>query len=236
MKKSISVILIICICLSFAAMLSGCSANEQNAHEYVFDIWSASPESHWHVCTECGEKSDEGKHDIAEGYMCNVCGVGVYSAGDYGASVYTYDEHGYMSLQENYDAEGNVFYERRYENEYYDDGKIKSVKEYNVHIESGDKVIAAESEFLHRGDSENGDVYLSESITYEADGSKTCVIWGEHSYALNSVSYDANGNVVSFERNEYKFDAEGNCTRIQYNVNGEIVSKTHYDASGDEIR
>ncbi|MBQ6797353.1 MAG: hypothetical protein IJP10_04980 [Clostridia bacterium] len=225
MKRFVFAVLIVCICLS----LSGCS------HEHTFDTWSASPESHWHVCTECGERSDEGKHDIGEEYMCAVCGSGVYSAGDYGASVYTYDEHGYMSLQENYDAEGNVCYARRYENEYYNDGKIKSVKEYNVHIESGDEVIAAESEFLRRENSENGDVYLSESITYEADGSKTCVTWGEHSYALSSVSYDANGNAVSSERYEYEFDAEGGVTRIHYNQNGEIVSKTRYDASGDEI-
>jgi translation initiation factor 2 beta subunit (eIF-2beta)/eIF-5 len=63
MKKLFSLITVI-----FAIfMLTGCG------HRHNVEEWSADYIAHWHVCTECGEKTDYTGHEFGKDDVCIVC-------------------------------------------------------------------------------------------------------------------------------------------------------------------
>lgn len=86
MKKSLSYILSVCLCLSFCVMLASC------AHKHVYKTeWTADGTHHWHVCEkeDCTELADKAEHSWDEGkitvpaeagtpglkiFTCSVCG------------------------------------------------------------------------------------------------------------------------------------------------------------------
>ena len=64
MKKSLSYILSVCLCLSFCVMLASC------AHKHVYKTeWMADGTHHWHVCEkeDCTELADKAEHSWDEG-------------------------------------------------------------------------------------------------------------------------------------------------------------------------
>ena len=88
MKKSISILLTICICLSSILMLASC--DEEHVHSYA-DEWSKDETHHWHACEgeDCSEISDKSEHAWDEGevktkataesdgetlFTCTACG------------------------------------------------------------------------------------------------------------------------------------------------------------------
>lgn len=90
MKKILSVILALSMCLTLGVMLIACG------HEHTWDtVWDTDETYHWHVCTgeECTEVSDKAEHDWDEGkitskptatangkktFVCKVCGEAKY--------------------------------------------------------------------------------------------------------------------------------------------------------------
>ncbi len=86
MKKILSVILALSMCLTLGVLLTACG------HEHTWDtVWDTDETYHWHVCTgeECTEVSDKGEHEwdageitseptaTADGvktFKCKVCG------------------------------------------------------------------------------------------------------------------------------------------------------------------
>lgn len=90
MKKILSVILALSMCLTLGVMLIACG------HEHTWDTeWDTDETYHWHVCTgeECTEVSDKAEHDWDEGkitskptatangkktYVCKTCGEAKY--------------------------------------------------------------------------------------------------------------------------------------------------------------
>ena len=86
MKKILSVILALSMCLTLGVLLTACG------HEHTWDeVWDTDETSHWHICTgeDCTEVSDKGAHEwdageitsepsaTADGvktFKCKVCG------------------------------------------------------------------------------------------------------------------------------------------------------------------
>lgn len=94
MKKTLSLILALCMCLTLGASITGCSSgSEDSNHTHSFETsWSYNEEYHWHVCEvdNCTEISDKKIHDWIRhtefdieatkdedgvlAYICEVCG------------------------------------------------------------------------------------------------------------------------------------------------------------------
>ncbi len=215
MKK----ILIMILALSMAAFtFAGCGEGDTDtSHKHTAEgYWSADTENHWHNCTECGSKTDLGKHTFDEEEMCTACRATVYKNEDGSADVYVYDEQGSLSLQAGYDSDGEQTYIIRSINEYYDDGNVSAYKTYV------DGVLTDEATFLRCEDTENGEVYMAEYTAYNEDGSKNVEVYDEASNLLTITYYDSDGNITAVESNAYEFDDEGNRLRYTTYVNDKI--------------
>ena len=62
MKKLVSLLLAVCMCLSVGVMLTACG-DEEHTHTYKTE-WSKDETYHWHACE--GDKVDRGCDDIAD--------------------------------------------------------------------------------------------------------------------------------------------------------------------------
>ena len=87
MKKIISFVVTVCMCLSLFAMLTACQ--QEHTHAYKGE-WASDDKNHWHACEGCSEVSDKAEHSWNNGevtleptatadgektYTCTVCGA-----------------------------------------------------------------------------------------------------------------------------------------------------------------
>lgn len=72
MKKLLSLLLAICMCLSVGVMLTAC--DKKHTHTYKTE-WANDTTHHWHECKDenCTEVSDKAEHTVVNG-VCSVCG------------------------------------------------------------------------------------------------------------------------------------------------------------------
>ncbi|MBQ8341231.1 MAG: hypothetical protein IJY22_02500 [Clostridia bacterium] len=71
MKKTLSLLLAIALCLSLSVLFTACG------HEHTFSTdWSKDDTHHWHACTgkDCTEIADKAEHSYGESNTC-VCGA-----------------------------------------------------------------------------------------------------------------------------------------------------------------
>ena len=71
MKKLVSLLLAVCMCLSIGIVLTAC--DEEHTHTYKTE-WAKNTTHHWHECegTDCTDVSDKAEHSFTDG-IC-VCG------------------------------------------------------------------------------------------------------------------------------------------------------------------
>ncbi|MBQ8341229.1 MAG: hypothetical protein IJY22_02490 [Clostridia bacterium] len=71
MKKTLSLLLAITLCLSLSVLFTACG----HEHEYATD-WSKDDTHHWHACTgkDCTEIADKAEHSFETSNTC-VCGA-----------------------------------------------------------------------------------------------------------------------------------------------------------------
>lgn len=207
--------------LTAILMLTACG----KTHEHTLTEWTGNATEHWYVC-ECGEKINTAEHTFDEYSMCSVCSMTVNDMGDGAYELLMYDEQGTMCRLTGYDAEGNVQYEHRIDNEYYEDGNPKSVKEYM------DGVIISESSYLRCENSENGEVYMNEYIGYDTD-TKNVSLYDEQSNLLSYTVYDKDGNVVTADIYTYEYDEDGNMTKCVVKTDGVTSRESFYTLDAD---
>ena len=168
--------IMIAFCLVCALLLVGCGqaasegtttqqsteATTQSSHDHVFTEWSADVTNHWYVC-ECGEKAELGEHSNDLLGICTVCRLSVMDNGNGSYGIFEYDENGGMTGITEYDADGNAVYTWYCETEYDENGDPKSMKEYE------DGILKSESSYSPCEDTTYGEVYMSESTSYNDD-------------------------------------------------------------------
>lgn len=83
-------------------MLSACS------HRHTVGTWSVDTESHWHVCTDCGEEISRSAHEFRKSNgICVICNVKVTQHGDGSFTVTQYDGEGNELGDIFFDGNGN---------------------------------------------------------------------------------------------------------------------------------
>jgi hypothetical protein len=95
---------IIALATALAAMLALCSCG----HRHTVDTWSADHIGHWHICTECGEKTDHSAHDFGKNELCLVCNSSVVINGNGNTVVTMYDSEGAVIDEIVFDKDGNL--------------------------------------------------------------------------------------------------------------------------------
>lgn len=98
MKK---IIFLISVLLALLA-LTGCN------HRHTVDEWSVDYYRHWHVCTECSEKTDVSAHEFNKQEVCIVCGAKVTLNDNGTINVTVYDSEGNVKEELTYDEEGKL--------------------------------------------------------------------------------------------------------------------------------
>lgn len=185
------------------------------------------------------DDKDRGDHELNEDGCCTVCGTNIYENIDGSFTVITYDNYGSTIANIEYDESREIYFFQRFENEYFEDGNPKTVKEYHYDAgmdEPGNERLVMEQEFLPCENSDNGDVYCAVSTTY-GDTGKTVITSNEAGYALTLVEYDKNDEVVTETKMEYEFDDKGNLINQKDYTNGVIsFENPHtYDEEGNLV-
>lgn len=98
MKKIIALAIILAVMLALTAC----------GHRHTVDKWSVDYISHWHVCAECGEKTDRSAHDFGKNGLCLVCNSSVILNDNGNAVVTVYDSEGSVLRELVFDKDGNI--------------------------------------------------------------------------------------------------------------------------------
>lgn len=227
---------IITVAVAFAAILaalalSGCG------HKHDFDKRGGDLAHHWMECSECGEKDKVYIHTADEDGVCSGCGGSVFLEEDGSGYLSLYDEQGSMIWDAAYDANGETIYYSRYENEYYEDGNVRTVTSYyyDTAYETGREYCDGKSVFERCENPENGDVYLSQDTFYEETGAGSSVYYDELQQVLSYIEFDSNGKTLVEEIYNYFFDEQGNMTRCEITVNGRPGTESIYELDEDGI-
>ena len=208
MKKIIGV----CICLALVLSLAGCG------HKHAVTKWTADAKNHFYIC-ECGDRAEEGPHELDEDSSCTVCGAGVYDEGDGQTCVMTYDEWGSCDSCIYYDPDGSITFAQYDEREYYEDGNPKLVKVYM------DGVLTYETHYEPCKDDETC-VYVTEDISYMEDGSKYVILYLNEDEIESSTIYNPDGSVMEQTTYEYDRDKKGNILGRRTYTNGVLNEET----------
>lgn len=207
MKKIIGV----CICLALVLSLAGCG------HKHAVTKWTADAKNHFYIC-ECGDRAEEGPHELDEDSSCTVCGAGVYDEGDGQTCVMTYDQYGSDESYIYYDADGNILSSQITEREYDENGNPKVVKVYL------DDVLTYETIYKPCKDDETS-VYISQDITYMEDGSKYVICYESEDNMESSILYGADGSELESTVFEYDRDKDGNVLGRRSYSNGDLFEE-----------
>ena len=155
------------------------------------ETWQVDTVSHWRVCDACGQETDKEAHDYASGNQCKICEF--YSYPDEGGMTImeSLDEMGAKSYIGAYDAEGRLESFQRFENTYFENGVIESVKAFGYDVltdEEGTEKPLWENHYRPYEDDAEGEVYLYKDVIYDTDGTKI------------TREYNQEGDLVKEER------------------------------------
>lgn len=75
MKKLVTIILSVCMCVCCGVLLSACGDDSAHTHAYSAE-WSSDGAYHWHACEDsaCSSVSGKARHSFSGG-ICSVCGM-----------------------------------------------------------------------------------------------------------------------------------------------------------------
>jgi len=206
---------------------SAVSSASEHPHE-VLPGWDRSPAEHWKLC-EQGESFDVGEHTLGDDLVCTVCGSEVWLYDDGSADIYNYNDLGEWTRMTNFDTEGNITEDIRWDYEYNANGNpIKISCYYN-------DVLTDATEFVYDTD---GSTVISRLVsTYYDDGTHSYAEYNENEEYILFQEFDENGTETHRIENEYALDADGNSYILRENhftmgVHDLIIEYNQY---GDDV-
>ena len=174
MKKTIALLLCLALCLGMAA----CGA----FHDHT---WSYDDKNHWCDC-ECGKQIEPLPHNLYDN-VCVACGVEILDFGDF-KFVQCYNDHDCIKAVTEYDTNGNIIQDARYEWEYDADGNpVRSV----MHLDG----VLAEEVTYQPCLGEDTAVCMKERIEYYEDGSRRVLTYDENGDIQSNTVYLADGSI-----------------------------------------
>ena len=215
MKKSISILLTICICLSSILMLASC--DEEHVHSYA-DEWIKDETHHWHACEgeDCSEISDKSEHAWDEGEVKTEA-----TADADGERLFTCTACGYTKIE-----------------------KIKYSTSKNIKIskEEWDTAMSLEYPTLKVTYSfyEGEDIFQKMVISVTPNAIKEEEwFWGDITTASPAVANTNTNTKTYYEVCYYEITTSGEYYRyepedIRYNE-GEHISYHRYDSDEEEV-
>lgn len=132
----------------------------------------------------------EAVYDISDDGWCYESKITEYEE-DGTKVICEYNPDEDMTKQTDFDANGNVILETRFEHEYGDNGKKTTTKTYE------NDVLTKEVEYTVYEDDISEFLYESKITSYNSDGSKTVCEYNEDLEIVKETKYDVNGNVIS---------------------------------------
>lgn len=255
MKKFLSVIISIILCMTIIFGLTACD-NFNISHEHAFsNAWEVNSISHWHKST-CGHQnlfSDLGEHSFGEDGKCSVCG---------------YLNPDFVPSQ---DQKEDLYYLPLCATEYLDEVLIDKTE----YFYSDDLLSFTETRFDYDDDLKRITTYsfnqdyskLTKIITeYEVDGEEEKITYQDKyeyefyensSYIENSYYYDIDQEELVFNSTSARFYNENNqevfryskyptedgnfyysyVYLYEYDENGNVIKQTCFDGSynGEKI-
>lgn len=186
-----------------------------SAHYFVYsEDRSTYVESYYEgetILYECTCATDE------EGWPILLRAVNYSSDGS--CTVEERDIHDNETLYADYDGEGNLISEIRYENEYDAEGNRTLRRTYV------DGRLSEEMTYTFGSDEDGSWSSGRTSAVYHEDGSKTLYSYAEDDTWAEEITYDAAGAVTDTVRYEYDFDEDGESLGSRTFRNGKITEE-----------
>lgn len=189
------------------------------AHVHIVSQWQVDMDNHWQQCMDCGEILNKNPHGLYTG-PCRDCNAEVFPSllGD-GCSVFVYDANGNEILCQEYDVNDVLLCVTAWEYTYDAAGNMQTAIEYV------DGQLFSETTYQLDAD---GLPSIATMTTYYEDGSKDHVEYDQWSNLSLWIVYDADGQIVSHQRNENTYDDEGNILYQKSYENDVLTSETEY--------
>lgn len=224
MKKYIAIAVVCVLIIGIAIgihFLPKDTGSEKHEHA-LSEIWQASKDSHWQICTECNEKINESSHTKDSGNLCSVCGLSISDAKEDNYEIITYDEQGDPLIVNGYDDENNITYTHYYERLYDTAGNLQSVKKY------ADSQLLSEANYRPIDKNNPAEVYMHEEIVWDDDGTKHVRFFNSHSDLLSYTIFDPEGIAIFEETHEYTYSDAGVMRSQTSYSNGDLSAELHY--------
>lgn len=209
--------------------------NEPETSEHVHGegiAWTVDRDDHWKNCI-CGETVGYGKHEI-EDDVCTVCGIELFDFGN-SSSLYQYNDAGDCVLSIDYDENGMVAY--TFVGQYYYDEEGNMLTENGIYYD-GEASMNNATEAFQRLLNASGNV-TTETITYYEKGvidstEKCNYVYDEDDNLLTETRnyYDKADNLLSTDKTEYTYDANGEPLTEKSYTDGKLTSEYEYTDGG----
>ncbi|MBR2714773.1 MAG: hypothetical protein IKB73_01030 [Ruminococcus sp.] len=237
MKNVNKIISLLLVCVMSILVLVACDTKtaDSTPNEATVDSadanaseWEADATNHWHLDAD-GKVVDKDAHKLEDG-TCTVCSACVTEVeGEHFVTMYNDD--GDTTRWIEYDKDGKVVNDYKYEYTYTKDGKKDTVKEYL------NGKLSTEMVYNTYDDGETSIDYPETTTTYSKDGSKVVVTTDHVGDATNEKYYSADGKLEY----DYKVVTERNANDLVTNVKKydkdtlmmEVV--TEYDDNGNTL-
>ena len=253
MKKLVSLLLAVCMCLSVGVMLTACG-DEEHTHTYKTE-WAKDATYHWHACEDenCTDVADKAEHVWDEGaitkeataeadgvktFTCTVCGETKTEVVEYVAQAV--DKSGYSIFYSDTSDDAIYLIEHNeaglpvavyYDDAFYGERVGERQLEYSIEYTNDELISSIVSPYYYYEIEYNEDCTYAYGVAYQTntvkkiENGRTIVISYTENKQLKTISaYGVRGSLA-----QYIFNEDGHVVRL---LDDDEVNLFEYDELG----